>query len=297
MKSVRPKNKTLREKRRKQKHALITSFLILFIVIDLLWILHDDIFKVQNVQIKGNQTLLTTDILSIVQEDLDQKIMWLIPRDNLLFLNTKRINRVIENSFPRVYETRSLIKNGDILEVSIEEREPHSLWCRNDQYEIFSDEECYFADQRGYIYSRAPYFSEGFFQKIYTTIDVLSIGNEVMGKEEFDDFFAFTDFLKKQYDINLSRVFMGDSSVVYLYFNTFQGVSLEQNPYIVYRQNGTNYTDVKKQLALLIKDQEFLRLFRDRPEDLESFDFKISDQIRYKFKIKKENETTIQENN
>ena len=197
MKSRRPQQKTRREVRRGRRRYIITILLLLFLIIDFCWIMNHPQFKVTTIEIEGNKTILSMDIQQTVREYLDTKILWILPRDTVFLTNTHSIERAVNKKYPRIYNVETIIKKGTEVLVTVEEREPHSLWCKNENYESDFDEECFFADQKGYIYTKAPYFSEGVFEKIYTSGEILTIGQQVAGGEDFEEFFGFVDLLNE----------------------------------------------------------------------------------------------------
>lgn len=278
----RPQQKTKREVRKNRRKYIITTLLLIFVFSDFVWIMNHPQFKVTNIEIEGNKTILSEDIENEVKGYLDTKMFWLFPRDNVFVLNTKKIENKINTTYPKIYSTKASIEKGTIVSLQIEEREPHSLWCKNENYESNFDEECFFADQKGYIYTRSPYFSEGVFQKIYTPDETLHIGTQVVNKDDFEDFFKFINSLNESYDINLERIFINPSNEVRLYINNLSKTKIDKKPYIIYRY-GDSYELLHRNIGLMIHHNLFKKDFSEKPQRLEFIDLRIPDQIRYKF--------------
>ncbi len=283
MKQRRPSQYTRRERSRRKRKILMISFLMMIIVVNFVWIINHPFLRIKTIHISGNETILTQDIESKLSSLFKKKNFFIFPRDSILFIRPKALARKIKNTFPRIYSANARIIDGNIFELKLEEREPHSLWCKNKVYKNSFDEECFFADQRGYLYSHAPYFSQGVFEKIYMNPDSLAIGEEVLNKKDFSEFFEFVDSLEEEHKMFFTQFVMDESESVKLYFGLLQNIPVEQNPALVY-YNTSSYEDLKEQMRLLLNTKKFKREFKKRPQDLLLLDFRIPNQIRYKFK-------------
>ena len=282
MESHKPQKKTQRESQRTRKKTIITVLLLLFVIGDFIWIMNHRRFKVSEISIEGNQTIPSDDIQKIVDNYLETELLWSLPHNNVLLTNTQRLARDIKNAFPKVYETDIVFENGSDIKINIEEREPHSLWCKNENYISVFDEECYYADQKGYIYARSPYFSPGVFSKIYTNNERLKIGEQVLNKEDFEKFFVFTESLNNEDKISVDRVFLDAEGNIRMYMTSLLDVNFVHRPYLVYKHN-ESYDVILRNISLMINHEQFKKEFYENAERLEFIDVRIDDQIRYKF--------------
>ncbi len=287
----RPQKKTKKELRKVKRKFLTSLFLLIIIIISFIFIMNNSRFMVSSIEIHGNETILDTDIKESIDKVIKRKVLF-IPMENVLFVGIKRIERVIGNDFPKIYNTDVSIKDGSKLIISIEERKPHSLWCKyndldktkkhkNNDLQSF-DEECYFADQRGFIYTRAPYFSGGIFKKIYTTDKLLKIGEQILDKEEFINFFKFIDSLNSNFGITVDHIFLNEHNETRIYMNSLLGKKLDNSPYIIYHTN-EDYKIIVRNMELMINHKLFKKDFSEKPDRLKFIDLRIIDQIRYKF--------------
>ncbi len=296
MRYRKPRQHTRKEKIRRKKRFFLISFLLVVICVNMLYILNHPFLKLKEIQISGNETILEQDIQDFLSLNLEKKFLFLFPKNAIVFVNPQSLARSVENHFPRIYAVEGKIIDGNILTLNIEEREPHSLWCRNKSYENDFDEECFFADQRGYIYSRAPYFSEGVFEKIYTNPEALEIGKEVLDKKDFSDFFDLIKYLEEKHKMFFTQFLMQENGGTKLYFSLLEDRLVEQEPFLIYDQL-ISYEQLKENMKLLRKVKSFQKEFRERPSDLIMIDFRIPNQLRYTFKQKQENDTNISKNN
>jgi len=80
------------------------------------------------------------------------------------------------------------------VQIQIDERKPHSVWCGNDPKAL--DQSCFFVDQEGYIYNKAPIFSGSVFIKNYgDCADCEPIGKYFLDKFLYTELFNLISIL------------------------------------------------------------------------------------------------------
>ncbi len=283
MKSLKPQTITKKEKKRKRKRNILRSIFLGILFFLFIWMMHLEKFKFSQIEIKGNQMVSSIAIEKLIREYTSKNFLWVFPRENIFFLNTHKIQQDIENSFPIIYHVEVKIKKGTLLEVVIEERKPHSLWCKMQDLKAKFNEECYFADQRGYLYTKAPYFSSGIFEKIYTTENFLKIGSQLMDKKDFSTFFRFIHSLTKNFKLEVNKIFIGEFHEVRIYMDSlFMETFYLHKPYFIFK-NDMSYEVIGRNFQLLSENLLFQREFKKHPERLKFIDLRIPDQIRFKF--------------
>ncbi len=284
MRALKPQRKTKKERRRHKRYIIIMSLISIAVIVFLVWFLNQKSLQVSQIIIHGNQNVTESAIIQKLDEHLQKKILWLIPQKNILILSTRSLEHLVENAFPEIYHTHISLKNKTTLVVEVEERKPYSLWCKNNTYRSSFDEECYFTDQRGFIYMKAPYFSDGIFEKIYTDDSLLRIGEQVMDENDFKEFFAFTHFLASQYHIDIAKVVITKENEMLLFLKHIGNVSFRKGiyPFLIYHRD-TPYTLLMRNINLLMHNELFqsdLKRYKDR---LKFIDLRITNQLRYKF--------------
>lgn len=166
-------------KARRRRLFYIRSTIILFFLLVIIFGLaifsgHEKVI-VKDVAISGNAAVSEETILAIVNRDLAGRYWYLFARDNFLI-------------FPRfqmakdILEDLKIIKTVDIswagwqkVSIVISERKPHSVWCGVDSKA--SDQDCYFMDKDGYIYSQAPDFTGNMFIRGYGSLTLNQLQN------------------------------------------------------------------------------------------------------------------------
>ena len=138
------KRTLLSRKKRKQKIKIIGFLLFFFIiVITIIYILFSSYFTIKNIEIKGNKEIETNQIFSHINDQLDKKVFFLLPK-NYWFINTKKLNDNIKNNF----NLKKVIiekKFPDKLLVNIIENEPKFVVINKNQ------DKYYLIDEQGLI--------------------------------------------------------------------------------------------------------------------------------------------------
>jgi hypothetical protein len=283
MKVLRPHTETKKQIRRKKRKNIFFIVFVIFFIVFFIWFVNQKKFKITKIIISGNKIVLSEKIDSVINKNIDRFLLFVIPRDNVFFVNTNSIEKDINNYFPEIYNVRAKIQKGSELFVEVEERMPHSIWCEDSNYDLPFYEKCFFADQKGYLYTKAPYFSSGVFEKIYVKKnDILKIGEHPMNKESFEGFFKFLSFINKKFNIRVDKIFLYENGDVKIYISSLLDKTFYQKIYLIYSSNDT-YEIVERNLSLMLQHKLFKDEFKKHPERLKFIDLRIDDQIRFKF--------------
>lgn len=154
--------KILRE-RKKQNKRFGIFFLIVFIILSvgIVFLLRMKFLQLKNIEVTGNVVLEQKDIQYFINKKYEGKYLWLIPKNNTLFVLPKTVTKSLQKEFPRI-DNISVRRNFPrSLSVDITERKGVYVWCGNDIgiSSVSKDIPCFFVDKEGIIFSEAPYFS------------------------------------------------------------------------------------------------------------------------------------------
>jgi len=147
------------ELRRRIKLGLFILLSIALVALPI-YLLRTSKFLISNIEIKGNNVTKDEEIQKILDADLRGNYMWIFPRSNALLYPKKKIIGDILHTIPRVNSVTLSLLNARSLQVSVSERVPFALYCK-DVTTPTSPTNCFFLDQTGYIFSEAPSFSGG----------------------------------------------------------------------------------------------------------------------------------------
>ncbi len=154
--------KILRE-RKKQNKRFGIFFLIVFIILSvgIVFLLRIKSFQLSSINIEGNVVLESKDIENFINKKYEGKYLWVIPKNNTIFVLPNTIKKSLQKEFPKIdyLEVKRSFPNK--LSVSLSERKGAYVWCGNDVTisVISKDNQCFFVDKEGVIFSEAPYFS------------------------------------------------------------------------------------------------------------------------------------------
>jgi cell division septal protein FtsQ len=157
------------------------------------------------------------------------RYFYLFSKSNSLLFPRFKIKADILSEIKTVKDADISWKNWQTVDITISEREPHSVWCGNDQAVIGA--ECFLVDKEGYIYSQAPTFSGSVFIKDYVNISTSTnpIGQYFLPRGIYAQIFNLISTL----DSNNLRV-------VSVFFDGFDfRFTLETGPIIIFNdKNG-----------------------------------------------------------
>jgi len=282
----RPVPKTRREKKRSKKKIIILITALVVIIGSFVYTMNQDSLAIREVRIEGQRTLIASDVRDIIDDYLGRTLLGILPRDNVILLSTDRLTQYLKETLPKIEHIEMSIENGNKLVVHIGERSAHSLWCIDRDYESVFDEECYFADQDGLLYARAPYFSGGVYMKFFLPPNDTQneyIGHTVTAVNSFTDFFDFLNTLEEMYSLAVHGVSFNEFGDVTIALSRVRTRVYPQTmPYIIYNQSD-DYETVLRNVGIVLNFDDFNRDFTNRPSSLESIDVRFDGRVFYTF--------------
>ena len=154
-----------------------------------------DQFQVKNIELEGNSVTQYEDIATIVSRDLEGSYLFLFPRSNALIYPKNKLKEDILMSIPRIQDIDLKLTNPRTLKIEIKEREPAGIYCLDLKSQ---SQGCYFMDNEGYIFSKAPSFS-GDVYYLYSSNPPIEdpLGKNYLNSEEFQKLMPFVNTLKE----------------------------------------------------------------------------------------------------
>ncbi len=119
-----------------------------------------DAFTIKKVTITGGETIDHSEIEQVIKSKLEGSYLKVIPRAFAFTYPHEEIVAAVE-AVPRVKDVTIIRKSGSELYVEFSEYVPQALWC--DEVAI---EQCYFLDDEGYAFSKAPGLVGGSFLRV-----------------------------------------------------------------------------------------------------------------------------------
>jgi hypothetical protein len=172
-------------------------------------------FQIKEIQISGNQKVLT--------EDIQSRIQWVLAGEgNYSFLcNSNKINQEVLHSFPQIARIDTAIKFPDKLSIKIEERKPAAIFIYSDKY--------FFIDKEGIIFEETfPNGDEYLKIKNPTLNQGLNLGSKVVEEKLLTSILEIESELKGDFKIPLEEVII--ASEQRLNVKTLEGWEIYFNP-------------------------------------------------------------------
>lgn len=215
-KAIRSPNK---KKERKQKLAVALALFAVAVAVLLgifAWMATSSVFQIKNIEIRGNEMFSGDELMQAIRKDISGKYFFLFPRSSIFFYPESMIKKEIQNSFPRFKNATFYISDARVLVVSLSERDPSALWCGIKMLSSVIDETCYYVDDSGFVFGKAPTFSGVAYMKFYGKGNLKPedpIGGYFVSGDIFKKIFDIHEILIK-YDKNISNVFLNDEGTL-----------------------------------------------------------------------------------
>lgn len=179
------KNKEFSLKKRDEKERSFFGrlafyfLLVLYVPVLIYAILFSSFMEIRNINIIGNKTLKTADILNTINETRSGKYFGLVPQNNYLLLSREKLSQRLTGEFKKIKNIEVSKSFPDSIRILIAEREALIVWC--------SGGPCYIIDELGYAYTPtdldAPEVQENnLIQVIDSGIRTIDIGERVVSE-------------------------------------------------------------------------------------------------------------------
>ncbi len=115
---------------------------------------------IKEITVYGGETIDHAQIEQVVREEMSGSYLKIVPR---AFAFSYPYEKIVEavNSVPRVKDAKVVRLGGTKLHVEFSEYEPQALWCSESDAN-----NCYFLDERGYAFTKAPGLVGGSFLRV-----------------------------------------------------------------------------------------------------------------------------------
>jgi len=280
-----PRIALIKRNRRAMRLRLIILFTILFIsiIFGLSYFSSDPKITINKIVVSGNSIIDTKDLESNINEKLSGKYLHLFAHSNFLIYPHRKIYKDLITDFPRI-ESLSVKREGmNTLKVDIVERAGSYLYCGKVMPENKEDigENCYFVNNDGYIFDRAPYFSGNVYFKYYTDIkgDINNpLGSQMFTPEKFHKLINFIDGITALGFKSLYLV-VDDKGIYSLYL---QSTGVNPNPKIIFKEDNDLVT-ILDNFSTAMSKREFANEINSKYDTLLYIDLRFKNKVLYKF--------------
>src|SRR3989339_1675977 len=279
-----PRIALIKRNRRIRRLRLIILFFIIFISLvgALSYFSSHPKIVIDKIVVIGDNIIDEKDIESSVRVKLSGKYVWLFSRSNFLVYPHDKIYKSLITEFPRI-EKLTIKRSGfNTLKVELEERTGSYLYCGVsiplNKEEI--GENCYFVNNDGYIFDKAPYFSGDVYFKYYTKIkgDANNpLGTQMYEKERFHELVRLMDGVISL-GFNPSYLVVDSNGIYSLYLKS-QGNS---NPKILFKEDN-DWVTILDNFSTAMKEKEFANEINSKYDTLLYIDLRFKNKVLYKF--------------
>ncbi|HEY5588295.1 MAG TPA: hypothetical protein VIK86_04985 [Candidatus Paceibacterota bacterium] len=243
----------------------------------------DKHLTIDKVLITGTHIINQSDIESEIFQDMSGKYLYLFSRNNSFIYPHQKIYKDLILNFPRIQSLSLKRDNLKTLHIDIVERTGSSLYCGSNIPENKEDigENCYFINNDGLIFDKAPYFSGNVFFKYYLTLkdyDINPLGKQVVDINQFHKLTGFIDEIISLGFKPISIVVEQDGTNS-LYLN--HGVN-DTSPKIIFKSDN-DLNLIYENLSISMRKKEFADEINSKYNTLLYIDLRFTDKVLYKF--------------
>jgi len=275
----------IRHNRRVRRLRLFVAYFILLIIVvgALSFFSSNRSVVLDKVVITGTHIIDQENIEKEVLKNISGKYIYLFSRANSFIYPNKKIYNDLILNFPRIETLTVRRDNLKTIHIDIVERKGSSLYCGYAVPENKNDigENCYFVNNDGFIFDKAPYFSGNVYFKYYLSLDGNNInpqGRQMIDIERFHEIVRFVDGVTS---IGFKPIYLSlDNDGTYsLYLNPVVGGTY---PRIVFKDNN-ELKVIQDNLSLAMKKKEFASEINSKYNTLLYIDLRFKNKVLYKF--------------
>ena len=275
----------IKHNRRVRRIRLSILFFILFI--SFTWALsyfsYDRHIVINEVAITGNHIIDQDDIKAQIFKDISGKYIYLFSQSDSFIFPKIYIYNDLLLSFPRIKNLSVYKDNLKTIHVDISERTGSFLYCGANIPENKNDigENCYFINNDGFIFDKAPYFSGNVYFKYYLPLSEGTsnpLGKQMLSIEQFHRVVRFIDGIT---NLGFKPIYItidqDGTDTLYL-----ESGSNNTAPVINFKNND-DLDIVQDNLSLAMKKPEFADEINSKYNTLLYIDLRFKNKVLYKF--------------
>mgnify|MGYP000449587163 CR=1 FL=1 len=150
--------------------------------------------QIIEIRVSGVRVVSSDAVRDLTIEELSEYYFGIYPKKNIFFFSKKDIIETLKENFPRISSVGVSIEGFKSLSVEIVEREPSALWCE-------ADDICFFLDESGFVFDRAPQFTDAVFVSFLGDLELgpsdAPVGRNFLNPELFGDLDRFLLALRR----------------------------------------------------------------------------------------------------
>ena len=272
-----------REKRRKTiyRWIIISTLFLATLIFGLSYFSAHPKITISKITVSGNRIIGADKIESIVYESINGRYVYLFKKSNIFIYPKRQIIKNIQNEFPRI---KNIEINNDELTgifIKIDERVGAYLYCGESmpQSGVNLGDDCYFINDDGYIFDKAPFFSGNVYIKFYAPLndkDMEILGNSTLSPEKIKDFLAIVEKLKEM-NFQTAMIDLGNPNEQNIFLKRGSTIL----PRIIFKQEN-DLEEILNNLSSSMKQQKFVDEVQGNFSTLDYIDLRFKNKVLYK---------------
>ncbi len=278
-----PRLAGLKEKRQqvRRKKYIYFFFLIVLVLIIFSFLLRWDKLNIQSIEISGTKVLAKSLIENNIKKNLSGNYLFFIPRTNFLFYPKNNIETELKSEFSRVKKVNLNNRSLNTLKVEIQEYEGKYLWCGQIKPILVTEEQnCFFVDDEGYIFDKAPYFSGEVYVKFYGALSGDNILGSYFLKDKFIDLMNFNHALEL---IGIKPTYFSKNEEGDIYVGlTTKGMSTS-SPEIIFKADA-DFIKIADNIDTVFNTEPLKNILREKYASILYVDLRFGNKVYYKLR-------------
>lgn len=174
----------------RKKKIIIFGISVLVLLIGLIFILRLESLQIKNIEVVGAQVIGSDAVQASARTVLAENYLWIIPKSNVFVYPDGSLKKFLFKTFPRFSSIDLTLTSTKSLNISVVEREPYALLCH---LETGFPNGCYFLDETGFVFDKAPFFSRG----VYFTYLILDEPEKLLATVILPEFSELSQFINQ----------------------------------------------------------------------------------------------------
>ncbi|MDD5739010.1 MAG: hypothetical protein PHY72_03790 [Candidatus Pacebacteria bacterium] len=258
-KKIKVKRKAIKRRRFIQSRVFFDIVLAVLLVSLLIYLLFfSRVFKIQSIQISSFAEVSKENILAVVKEEMQARILFFVKKDSFFLISPKNIEQDIANKFPLI--SKVSVKKGLSGNIFIEAkpRIAQAIWCfatpKISAEEGFGidNKNCFLADQQRILFSQmTPETPKDNLVFINSELAIKPIFSEACSEDLLERIIETNKVLN---DFNLFNSTFTEKSNGFLYVETIDSLSEKGEWNIYFNPKQDLASDMLKLRLLLDKE-------------------------------------------
>lgn len=254
------------------RRAALVGAGLMFIALLLVGCMYVPWLQVRTVQVEGSQEERSGAVAMLAAEALEGRYFFVIPKKFILLYPKAQVVASVREAFPNFSSIKSKASIFSGLTIEVVERKPTSLWCGD----VVADSdayasECFYMDETGFIYERAPTPLPSLYMRFYGAIEAKPIASVFLSTQIHERFHALTNALKDA-ELPVESVRIADETDAELYLARGEKILISYNdePF-----------DIRDRLISVLESEPFKQVGAAK---LEYIDLRFGNKVYYKMR-------------